>query len=370
MPGSVMVLGGCGEIGRSVVRDLLETSRFSKVIVADYREEYGLRFVEGLGSRKAVFRKVNVKDKEGLVESLKGVDVVVNTVGPFFEFGTAAAQAALEAGVNYVDICDDHDVTESLLNLNRLAEREGLTFIINAGASPGLTNIMAKMAAERLDEVKAVNVFWYEDTGETIGYGQLAHWAHIAMGKVPSYIGGEWTLVRALTEREEVEFPEPCGLVPVYHVGHPEPVTIPRYIETSEATCKGGILPESNITLTKAVDKLLFIKTSWSVRWTCKFFLKLLPLLSGSTEEREVVSAFRSDVKGKKRGRETSFSYAVVGKVARLTSAPASITAQMISERQVESRGVFPPEGCPDLNIETFMKELKRRNVEIVEMKK
>nr|MDO8076212.1 SDR family NAD(P)-dependent oxidoreductase [Candidatus Freyarchaeota archaeon] len=363
---SVIVLGACGEIGRFIAADLAG-SGFS-VTVADIREREGRTLAEELGKR-ASFKKVDVHDFDSLVESLKGHKLVVNTVGPYFEFGDVVARASIGAGVNYLDICDDHDVTLNLLGLSRKVEREGLTFLINMGASPGITNIMAKIGAMKLDKVHSVRVLWYEDTGETIGLGQLMHWAHIAMGKVPTYSGGEWREVRALSERELVRFPDPCGFVPVYHVGHPEPVTIPRYITTEEAVCKGGILPESDVQLTRVMDRLILVKNVKVVKLVCKFFLKILPLLTGETEERQILSAFRSDVLGQKNRKTTHLSYAVVGPVAKLTSAPASIAAQMIAKREIATPGVFPPEGCPDLNIHKLVKELEKRQIHIKETK-
>nr|MDO8082584.1 saccharopine dehydrogenase NADP-binding domain-containing protein [Candidatus Freyarchaeota archaeon] len=362
---SIAVLGGCGEIGKFIAADLVD-SGFS-VTIADLREREGRLLAKNLG-KKASFLKVDVRDFDTLVEFLKGHKLVVNNIGPYFEFGDLVPKAAIQAGINYLDICDDHDVTLSLLNLNKIVKREGLTFLINMGASPGLTNIMAKIGAEKLDEVSSVRVLWYEDTGETIGLGQLMHWAHIAMGKIPTYRNGEWTKFKALTERELARFPDPCGFVPVYHVGHPEPVTIPRYISTDVAVCKGGILPESDVQLTRVIDKILPLKTVKLVKLVSKFFLKILPLLTGETEKREILSSFRSDVTGLKKREPTHLSYAVVGAVAKLTSAPASIAAQLIAKGEISTAGVFPPEGCPDLDINKLVKELEKREIHIMEI--
>jgi lysine 6-dehydrogenase len=361
---SIIILGGCGEIGRFIAADLVKNG--FNVTIADLREFQGKWLAERLGKR-ASFQKIDVRHFDTLVEILKDYKLVINNIGPYFEFSDWIPRATLQAGINYLDICDDHDVTLTLLKMNRLVEREGLTFLINIGASPGLTNIMAKMGAEKLDKVNSVRVLWYEDTGETIGLGQLMHWAHIAMGKIPIYRDGKWLNVKALTEREIVKFPEPCGLVPLYFVGHPEPVTIPRYINTDETVCKGGILPESDVLLTRTIDKLTPIKNIIIIKLICKFFLKILPLLTGETEQRAIISAFSSEIFGRKQQKNAQLSYSIVGPVAKLTSSPASIAAQMIIEGDITTPGVFPPEGCPDLNINKMKKELERREIYITE---
>ena len=49
---------------------------------------------------------------------LQGQDVVVNLVGPYYLFGTTVLEAAIQKGVNYVDIVDDFDTAAQLLELN------------------------------------------------------------------------------------------------------------------------------------------------------------------------------------------------------------------------------------------------------------
>ena len=98
-----------------------------------------------------------------------------------------------------------------------------------------------------------------------------------------------------------------------------------------------------------------------------KFFLKIFPLITGKVEERDIVSGFRSDVIGLKSQKKTHLSYVVSGAVAKLTSTPASIVTQMITKGDIQSRGVFPPEGCQDLNLDQFKKELEKRQIFIKE---
>ena len=361
---SIIILGGCGEIGRFIAADLVKSG--FNVAIADIREFEGKEIAKRLGKR-ATFQKLDIRQFDKLVEVLKDYKLVINNIGPYFEFGDWIPKAAIQAGINYVDICDDHDVTARFLSLHERVEREGLIFRINFGASPGLTNIMAKMGAAKLDKVNSVRVLWYEDTGETIGLGQLMHWAHIAMGEVPIYRDGDWRRVRALSGREVVKFPGPLSNspIPMFYVGHPEPVSIPRYIQTNETVCKGGVLPESDILLTRTIDKLLPIKNVKILKLVCKFFLRIFPLLTGKTEERTITSAFRSDVLGLRKHKNVHLSFAIVGPVAKLTATPASIAAQMIIEEDIGTPGVFPPEGCPDLNISKMLKELEHRGISI-----
>ena len=51
--------------------------------------------------------------------------MVLNAVGPYVKFGVPVLETIIEAGVPYVDVCDDHDATEELLKLNEKAEKAG-----------------------------------------------------------------------------------------------------------------------------------------------------------------------------------------------------------------------------------------------------
>ena len=55
---------------------------------------------------------IDVTDKEALVKLLKGADIAISTVGPFYKYATMILKAAIEAHVNIVDIDDDFDATK------------------------------------------------------------------------------------------------------------------------------------------------------------------------------------------------------------------------------------------------------------------
>ncbi|MFW9952052.1 MAG: SDR family NAD(P)-dependent oxidoreductase, partial [Candidatus Thorarchaeota archaeon] len=109
---SIIILGACGEIGRYIAFDLVKSG--FNVTLVDLREFEGIKLSEKLGSR-ATFQKLDIMDFERLIEILKDHKLVVNNVGPYFMFKDWIPRAAIQAGINYVDICDDHDATRTFL---------------------------------------------------------------------------------------------------------------------------------------------------------------------------------------------------------------------------------------------------------------
>jgi lysine 6-dehydrogenase len=353
-------------MGVFMARDLVKSG--FDVTIGDMNEAAGQALVKELGS-KASFRMINVRETDTLVEMLKDYMLVVNNIGPYFEYGGMMPQAALQAGVNYVDICDDYDATELILNMHKKVEREGLVFRTGFGSSPGITNVMARIGASKLDTVESIKLCWFVDTGETIGLGQLMHWTHIAMGKVPMHLDGKKQWVNALSEREVIRFPEPAGRVTLYYTGHPEPVSIPRYLEVDNVICKGGTRPESDIDITRALGKQLTfpLQEAPILKFICKVVLDIMPLFQGNVEERVVLAANRVEVAGRQQDRNLQYVYGISGPEGPKTANPTSITAQMIINGDIKTPGVFPPEGCPDLDVEKFVKELAARNITFTE---
>ena len=77
---------------------------------------------------------------------MEKVDVVINTVGPFFKYGPPILEAALDTNCHYLDINDDWEPTLEMLKFHDKAESNAKTAILGMGASPGLTNMLGAAA--------------------------------------------------------------------------------------------------------------------------------------------------------------------------------------------------------------------------------
>lgn len=59
---------------------------------------------------------VSADDVDGLVAALDGMKVIVSCVGPFVEYGDAAAEAAVRAGVHYIDSTGEGTFIDRLMS--------------------------------------------------------------------------------------------------------------------------------------------------------------------------------------------------------------------------------------------------------------
>lgn len=366
-----VVVLGAGKEGKIAVDDLVE-SRVRKIVICDCESERAesVARVHEDEVTEVFTESVDVNDHGELVEVIKGADAVANTVGPFYRHGTKVLKAAMEAEVDLVDICDDSGPMKKQLDLHGKARESGITVIVGLGNNPGTGNLCAKYGAEKLDEVEEINFYWVHPTDSETSPASLRHALEIFSGEVTTYRDCEWIEVSAGSGKEVVKFPEPVGGVEVHHCGHPEPVTIPRYIEGVEkVTCKGGVTPVwADRDLRRLIDygfaSLEPIEVGGTSVVPREFLESFLQSFTGSVRGRQGEKASRVVVKGKKNGSVTSYTYDRIGRqwTAGLS---LSIGVQMLARNEVEEKGVFPPEACLDSKI--FFKELGERGLEFRE---
>ncbi len=364
-----VVFGGAGIEGSWVVHCLSQTDIITDIVVADIDKTKGEQIQKT--HKKIDFQYVDAREKASIFRVLDDADVVVNCVGPFYKFAPLIMQAVINKGVNYVDICDDYDVTQLLLDeYHRQAKEAGITCIIGLGASPGLTNIMAKYGSEHLDKTVDIKVFvtrgLSEEAGEAIPY----HMMHCWLGQVPVFKNGQFTKARGLIDGQEVvTFPQPFGQGSVYYFGHPETITLPRYIYgLQNACCKGTFFPDQYRQLLLQVEALGFLSDQVvSVKGNpvapIDFLASFLPQLGKKVAASGLNipqgGAVMIRVEGEKNGEPNVYLYEGTALMKQGTATPAAIGAEMLAKGEIEKPGVYAPEGC--IPAKEFLNRINKR---------
>lgn len=372
-----IVLGGVGDVESVVTKDLATAGGTAEVCIGDIDVDKARKMSAELGAKVAA-RAIDINDKAGLVTALKGYDVAVNCVGPFYKHGSKVLEACVEARVNYVDICDDYDAGEVLLGLDVRCREAGITAIICQGASPGITNMMALLGSGRMD-AEEIHTAWVESMMDVGGFVVFWHGFHMATGQVPQYLNGEWVRVPALDGAEELEFLQPLGRYPVYYLGHSEPVTIPRFIRgLKTVTNKGNMWPKevdlvglvkpfSEIGLTSS-DPLLIngveiSRSDFLCHHMAEFFPSVLPNVEGVEGLPHFLA--RVEVVGSVEKTAARYIYNAACRTNEGTGWSASYSAQAIAKGKIKAKGVFAPEGCVDPA--DFFKHLEGKGITVYE---
>jgi lysine 6-dehydrogenase len=360
----VVALGGGGVMGRFGVRDLASKDSVEELLIADYDLEAAQAVASEVGS-KCSAKKVDANNHDEMVETVKGYDVAMGTIGPFYKYEKKVASACIDAGVHYVSICDDYDAAAAFLELDDEARKAGVTAITGVGWTPGITNIFARLGADQLDEVEEIATSWACDPADTAGKAVTFHYIHAVTGMIPSYIDGRMQYIKAGSGLEKIRFPETIGEVNVFHAGHPEPVTIPLFIDARKVSLKGGLTDAFLVWLANTLVAMGLSNTELKKDLVGGFFNMVLPYLEGIGKPPVTCSACRTDITGKKHGKWTHLAYGAAEHMDKLTCLPTSIVVQMVGEGLITETGALPPEACVDAK--EFLKRLAEGGVRIYE---
>lgn len=362
----IAVLGGAGEIGRTVVEHLLERSDAS-VVIADVREESGRRVATRLGPRVS-YHQMDAGRARTIMGAVEGCAVAINCIGPAYRFALPIARAVLDAGVSGVDICDDSSPVEGLLALHDKAARRGLTWLTGVGWSPGITNLLALKGSRELDRTERIDIRWVGSAADASGYAVIKHLLYCVSGNVPTYRAGKWVRVPALTEPEEVRFPYPLPPMTVTHTGHPEQLTLPRFIAVDDVTCKGTVHPRVAMEAVRLAVKLSLTRDDIDIENAARFIFRAGSIFSPNLRQKlrgRKTSAARVDVTGVRHGQHRRISFSLMDRIARMTAVPAAVAALKIVQGAISSVGVLPPEAA--LEPDRFLAALAERGLVIHE---
>jgi lysine 6-dehydrogenase len=382
----VVVLGGAGLTGKCAVRDLIRSPKVSEVVVADIDEARARKFALSLKSSKVTHATVDVRNHASTAALLKDSDVALNMVQYYFNLDVM--RSALIAKVHYLDLGGLYHMTRKQLKLNGHFKRAGLTAVVGMGCVPGVSNVMARWAVDRLDSVDTIRIRdgWRDLTPNAprfVATWSIQTFTDEFQQNAILYENGAYKEVPAITLGENITFPPPIGEVEAFTTLHSELATFPtsfknkgiRNVNWKEGGPKGWHLDfQLIVALGLTSREPLKVKgTSVSPR---DVFLKLLESknLLGHPENITPIDCecSRVEVVGKKHGKPAELQLEVFyrsKKEWRVSSAqygvgiPASIVAQMLGQEHIERRGVLPPENCVDPT--TMFGELGKRDMPI-----
>ncbi|HSK35530.1 MAG TPA: saccharopine dehydrogenase NADP-binding domain-containing protein [Actinomycetota bacterium] len=235
----VLVVGGAGAMGRWTVRDLTESEGVDEVVVADVdgtraREAAGWAAARSGSNGTAQVRALalDAADPDGLRQAFDGADVVCNCA--VFALNLPVMEACADTATHYVDLGGLFHTTRRQLALHDRFLAAGVTAVVGMGGSPGITNVLAALAARDLDEVAEVEVrlgvadFAPSSAPVPVPYAIQTILDEFAVPAM-AFLDGRLVQVPAMSGQEELDFPPPVGRVRVGHTLHSEVATLPLF---------------------------------------------------------------------------------------------------------------------------------------------
>lgn len=373
----IMVLG-TGNVGKVIIRDLLENWRIDEVIAVDYDIKSLRKFTEKLNDPRVTPLKGDIRDIDRTAEQMRKADFIINS--SWYEFNIHAIKAMLKAKRDMLDLGGLYWMTKKELEWNEEVKKADLSLLLGAGDDPGTSNVLARYASNKLDEVHDIRFRWgaREEEGESaFGFSVLTVMDEATMSAI-MYINGKIVEVSPLSHKELTYFPDPIGYLYTYAIIHSELATIPFTIEgVRNVNYKDSwdesffpvidFLRESGLTKRNEID-VMDVKVAP---------LKVIGSLIKPYEDPNTYGCLKVEVSGIKDGVETEYTYYVgpvkgrenwgVGETALTTAYGAVAGLKMLVEEYVP-KGIAPSELVE--KPEAWVEELTKRGLPVFEEEK
>jgi saccharopine dehydrogenase-like NADP-dependent oxidoreductase len=230
---------GAGATG-SLLAELLE--RQGHTVWCGDRDPVRARRFLGKRSTIAV-TEVNARNLRGIVRAARGCQLIVNASASVFN--QIVMRAALRLRAHYVDLSSH--LTQNPFKAEQFSyakrfEEKNRAALINAGAAPGLTNLLVKRAAEMLDEVHSVQIRLYESTESDDPISQWSPEVSFdeAISSPRVYREGKFRMEKRFAELEKFRFPDPIGHANVVLAAQDEVATLPYAVPMRNMDVKIG----------------------------------------------------------------------------------------------------------------------------------
>ena len=245
----VLVIGA-GGVGTAVARTAAKWGLFERVVMADYDVNRAKQAVSGAGDRFAAYR-LDAGNEQEIVELLRAerIETVLNAVDP--RFVMPIFRAAFTAGVTYLDMAmslshphptDPFHTPGVKLGDEQFAltsewEDRGLLALCGMGVEPGLSDVFARYAADKL--FSSIDEIGVRDGANLVVEGYdfcptFSIWTTIEECLNPPIVwekGKDWFTTEPFSEPETFVFPAGIGPVECVNVEHEEVLLIPRWVD-------------------------------------------------------------------------------------------------------------------------------------------
>jgi len=377
----VVVLGGAGKMGSVAVQDLAGDRRVDEVIIAD-RDLAQARTVAGIiNSPKISIQSVDVTDHAALVNVLRGTDACLNAT--VYYFNLQVMEACLEAGVPYTDMGGLFHTTRKQLELSERFAEAGLSAVLGMGSAPGVPNVQARYAANRLDTIEYIHI--YDGIKPPPPDQVIFPYAvptiidELTMSPMV-YRDGDFVACEPLSEFEDYWFTPPIGLLPMHLSLHSEVATLPITFRdkglkecffkinywgmAKEAVEKIRVLADFGFAGREPVEVKgqQVVPRDLLVALTSHYVPSITDVLAPPKKRppnwtKEIVT----EVRGEKDGKAVTYRLGTLTcKGALPTGVAPARTAIWLAEGRIPP-GVHPPEAV--IEPEPFFKELEEREI-------
>jgi len=355
---------GLGAVGSVIAQVLLKGQAIESVTMADKNTAHALEIAK-LSPAKTKVVKIDASNKEELEAVIEGKNAVINAGHP--RFNHQMMDLSLANGANYVDLAGN-GLSEQLAQDKAWKDAE-LLAVPGLGEDPGLSNIYARYAADRLTTVEEIRVRDGENSSSSKYEFMLLFSPEVFFSEIldspRTFMDGRRVSSPPLSGREVYEFPEPIGAQPVYLVDHEEVMTLPEYIGKGVSYVDFKLaLADEFVAILHTLKKLGLLEMKpVEIRGSkvapIEVLNSVIPTPVSVSKTVKGNTGIVVEVKGKKGNMSVSYKLSTMAShegsyrtlhengTSFLTGVVPAVFVRMLAEGKIRQKGVLPPE-CLD----------------------
>ena len=378
---SHFVVLGAGKMGVVLAKDLIESDADSRVTLVDKNSDQ-LEFASEFIRSERLFpvqRDLEVEEQRN--EMVEGKDVALCAL--LHKHSLPMLETSVRQGVHFVDLVGEGP--SGRLRYDEEAKNKGICLISGLGVSPGITNVCVGRGVHLLDETYRALI--YVGGNPVHPRPPLNYRIVYAVESLLDFYerkalvlkNGKTQKVEPLSGIESISFPAPFSEMECFYTDGLNSLihTMTGKVrdELAEKTIRHRGHAQGIVTLKECG---LFSRQPVQIGGQQVIPRNVLERVLDSEMrlgDEEDVTLLRIVVEGKKAGKPETHIFEMIDRydsmrrytsMAKTTSFPASIAAQMIASGRITQKGsLFPEDVFHNELYQPFREELKRRGVTV-----
>lgn len=226
----ILIVGGYGEVGKRIAVQL-ERAHPGRVIVAG-------RNPDRVTDRRCL--RIDVDDPASIKAALPGVKTIVACVR---QREPHLLHAAVAHGVAYTSIAPPWMEWPALSPLHTEAQRTGARIVLATGLEPGISSVLARIGADRVGQVEAVETAVLLSIGDAYGADSMGFILDELAQVYNIVIDGQPQPAKAFRNSVRVMFPDPIGRRRAYTMPFRDQLYYPMTLGARTAVARVALDP-------------------------------------------------------------------------------------------------------------------------------
>jgi saccharopine dehydrogenase-like NADP-dependent oxidoreductase len=310
MKDKILVIGGYGQVGKIICRQLAATFP-GKVIAAGRSYKKAEAYAVSIGGIVHPMQ-LDVNDLDRVADILQETRIAIMCLD---HNDAGFVKACIEQKTQYIDISPSYDTLARIESLHDRAVEHGITALLGVGLAPGLSNMLVKYIAAQCERVECVDIFLMLGIGERHGrngiqwllnhlYQDFDMLEHTAQKRIKSFSDKKTTL-----------FPEKLGRRMTYRFDLADQHILPKTLgvpNVSTRFCYDSALITTEMAILKSVGVFTLLKYA-AIR---NFFSTLLEYVLDIFVTLGIgsnVFAVKVDATGMNNATETRYYASIIG---------------------------------------------------------